>query len=435
MHEIHLANGIFLDNNFNLNPAYDKTAKELYQSEVEKLDFATHPEQATKYINEWVSDSTHGKIPEVFQTPVSSNTVMIITSALYFKALWQEMFIEGGTKPRDFFPDGKNHSSIKVEMMAHGGCFPFYHSTDLDASILGIPYKNKLTTMYVIKPNFSSRQVLQELIARLDSVSINSMIDRMKLKTAVILFPKMHVASTLNLKKTLKILGVRSPFHPVRSDLSAISGDSQPKPSDSGSPVDQSIFARPAVNLPFYKPHKNRTKQQSNPNQLIFSRVDNDTDTETATVLPTTLDTTVNEEETETPLNAQTVKVEHVSKKSTRLTRDVSYKTPPETKGKADPLSSKDFFLNKRIVKPTGGKKTHRSRRQVTQQLFVSDAIHKVELEINERGTEGGAATAITLNRSGTNVVFRADEPFLLLIRNDQTKLPLFFGAVYDPSE
>ncbi|XP_053694200.1 uncharacterized protein LOC128742043 [Sabethes cyaneus] len=427
LHEIHIANGIFLDNAFNLNPTYDQTAKELYQSEVEKLDFVNSPHDATKHINNWVNQSTHGKIPEIFPGAVSSNTMMVIVSALYFKALWQEMFIEGGTKLRDFYPDGRNQDPIKVNMMAHGGCFPFYHSNELDASILGIPYKNKLTTMYVIKPDSSSRQVLHELIARLDGETINNMIDHMKMKTAVILFPKMHVTSTLNLKSTLKLLGVRSPFHPGRSDLSAISG--------SGSSPEQSIQARPAVNLPFYSSYKNKQKQPSNPNQLVFSRVDSNTDNEVTTSLPTTLDSTLNEEETDAPTTMETMEVVQATKKSLRSARDVSYKTPPETKGKADPLSSKDFFLNKRIVKPTGGKKARRSRREALQQLFVSDAIHKVELEINERGTEGGAATAITLNRSGTNVVFRADEPFLLLIRNDQTKLPLFFGAVYDPRE
>ncbi|XP_055549473.1 serine protease inhibitor 28Dc-like isoform X2 [Wyeomyia smithii] len=425
MHEIHLANGIFLDSTFNLNPTYDQMAKELYKSEVEKLDFANHADQATKHINEWVSASTRGKIPEVFQTSVSSNAVMIITSALYFKALWEVMFIEGGTQLRDFFPDGKNQSSIKVPMMAHGGCFPYYHSTELEASILGIPYKNKLTTMYVIKPDSSSRQVLQELIARIDSQVINSLIDHMKRRTAVVLFPKMHVTSTLNLKRILRLLGVRSPFNPARSDLSAISVNS--RLSASASTPEQ---PRPAVNLPVYS--KNKNKQQSHSNQLIFSRIDNVTEVEETTEPPTTLI----DEVTKSPTTLPTLLTENASNKSSRVTRDVSYKTPPESKRKADPLSSKDFFLNKRIVKPAAGKKIRRSRRQTKiQQLFISDAIHKVELEINERGTEGGAATAITLNRSGTNVVFRADEPFILLIRNDQTKLPLFFGAVYNPSE
>lgn len=45
----------------------------------------------------------------------------------------------------------------------------------------------------------------------------------------------------------------------------------------------------------------------------------------------------------------------------------------------------------------------------------------------------GGAATAITLNRSGPQVTFRVDTPFIFLIRHDPTKIPLFYGTVLEP--
>lgn len=147
--------------------------------------------------------------------------------------------------------------------------------------------------------------------------------------------------------------------------------------------------------------------------------------------MPTTLDTTLETDPEENPTIVFTSSTEQPSARKQK--RDVTYKVPSEDKNKSDPLNSKDFFSKKRIVKTTPGKKSHRTRRQA-QNLYVSDAIHKVDLEINERGTEGGAATAISLNRSGTSAVMRADEPFLIVIRNDKTKLPLFYGAVYDPS-
>uniref|UniRef100_A0A8D8GLA9 Alpha-1-antitrypsin-like protein CM55-ST n=1 Tax=Culex pipiens TaxID=7175 RepID=A0A8D8GLA9_CULPI len=425
-HELQLANGIFVDNSFVLNPQYMRTAQELYRSEVQRMSFASQPVEATRQINEWVSRNTHGKIPEIFPSTVDSNTVMVIASALYFKALWEEMFIEGATRPRDFFPEGRNGSSIKVDMMAHGGCFPFYDSPELGAKILGIPYKSNHSTMYVIKPNNSNRLALQELIAMLSGPTVDELINRMKKTTAVILFPKMHVSSTLNLKKTLKTLGVKSLFSSSKSDLSKIFSPAS---------EENSIAARPAVNLLDQKNSSKKKQKDPHNDKLIFSRIDgNETNEIVPTEQPTTeLPTTL----LDTTLLDETDPTTTPTKKCRRLQpRDVSYKVPSESKNKPNPLTSKDFFLKKRIVKETAGKKSHRSRRDTDKaaMLFVSDAIHKVDLEINERGTEGGAATAITLNRSGTNVVFRADEPFLLLIRSDKTKLPLFFGAVYDPS-
>ncbi|XP_004519006.1 serine protease inhibitor 28Dc [Ceratitis capitata] len=66
--------------------------------------------------------------------------------------------------------------------------------------------------------------------------------------------------------------------------------------------------------------------------------------------------------------------------------------------------------------------------------LFVGDIVHKVDFVVDENGTEGAAATATYLKRSGGNVLFRADTPFLLLVRHDPTKLPLFYGIINLPA-
>lgn len=70
----------------------------------------------------------------------------------------------------------------------------------------------------------------------------------------------------------------------------------------------------------------------------------------------------------------------------------------------------------------------------VRQRLYASEIIHKVELEINEKGTEGGAVTASTIFRSLPSVTVRIDTPFLMLLGHDATRLPLFYGSIYDPS-
>jgi serpin B len=69
--------------------------------------------------------------------------------------------------------------------------------------------------------------------------------------------------------------------------------------------------------------------------------------------------------------------------------------------------------------------------------LFISDAVHKAFIEVNEEGTEAAAATALGLRATSMQprpVVFRADHPFLYLIRHDATGAILFFGRVMDPT-
>ncbi|XP_052866763.1 serine protease inhibitor 28Dc-like [Anopheles cruzii] len=66
--------------------------------------------------------------------------------------------------------------------------------------------------------------------------------------------------------------------------------------------------------------------------------------------------------------------------------------------------------------------------------LHVSDMLHKIDLEVNERGTEGGAVTITAMERSLPPVNFRVKGPFLIAIRHDPTKMLLFYGAIFDPS-
>lgn len=65
--------------------------------------------------------------------------------------------------------------------------------------------------------------------------------------------------------------------------------------------------------------------------------------------------------------------------------------------------------------------------------LIVSDILHKVDFVVNEQGTEAAAASAAILKKSGPEVVFRAETPFMLLVRHDLTKLPLFYGLINEP--
>jgi len=71
--------------------------------------------------------------------------------------------------------------------------------------------------------------------------------------------------------------------------------------------------------------------------------------------------------------------------------------------------------------------------------LFISEVIHKAFVQVNEKGTEAAAATAVLVSVTtsiGPYVpppVFRADHPFLLLIRDNRTESILFMGRVTEP--
>ncbi|XP_076012980.1 putative serpin E3 [Genypterus blacodes] len=67
--------------------------------------------------------------------------------------------------------------------------------------------------------------------------------------------------------------------------------------------------------------------------------------------------------------------------------------------------------------------------------LYVSDAFHDVRIEVTEDGTKAAAATAMVLLKRSRAPVFKADRPFLYLLRHINTGSILFMGRVMNPAE
>jgi len=71
--------------------------------------------------------------------------------------------------------------------------------------------------------------------------------------------------------------------------------------------------------------------------------------------------------------------------------------------------------------------------------LYIAKVIHKAFVDVNEEGTEAAAATAVVMaTKSATAYfdkppVFKADRPFIFLIRDIRTGTILFVGRLSDP--
>jgi serpin B len=72
------------------------------------------------------------------------------------------------------------------------------------------------------------------------------------------------------------------------------------------------------------------------------------------------------------------------------------------------------------------------------ENLAISQVEHKAFVDVSERGTEAAAATGMAMTTTAMRVpeppvVFRADHPFLFLIRDTRSGVVLFIGRLMNP--
>lgn len=68
--------------------------------------------------------------------------------------------------------------------------------------------------------------------------------------------------------------------------------------------------------------------------------------------------------------------------------------------------------------------------------LYISKVIHQAFVEVNEEGTEAAAATAVIMGAKAVAMkpIFRADRPFIFLIRDKRSGSILFIGRLVEPA-
>jgi len=89
-------------------------------------------------------------------------------------------------------------------------------------------------------------------------------------------------------------------------------------------------------------------------------------------------------------------------------------------------MGMKDAFTSNADFSGINGKKN----------LFISNVLHKTFVEVNEKGTEAAAASSLrmTLGSGPIPPIFRADRPFIFIIKDNKTQSILFIGRLVNPS-
>ena len=213
--ELHIVNGIWVDNSCRVLPKFIAANIASYGAEITNMDLTTPA--AAKPINDWIAKGTKDKIKNLLKpddfTPL---TRMVLANAVYFKSQWVHPFSEGMTKDGDFtLLDG---TTKKVPMMTQSESYKYLE--DDKVQMIALPYgeKNRLQ-MNIILPNAAIKATDFTTLFTLDNWNkwnaAAQNISRVKLQ-----LPRIKTSYEQKLNDSLINLGMADAFDEMKADFS-----------------------------------------------------------------------------------------------------------------------------------------------------------------------------------------------------------------------
>jgi serpin B len=202
---LHLANGLWIQNGFQLKPAFVADHQEFFQAELANVDFQA-PSSA-QMINDWADRQTRGKITGVVGFPFPPLTRLVLANAIYFKGAWVEPFKPRLTRPRDFHP--ANGQSKPTPMMTRDGRFTYQETADFQA--VKLPYQGGFQMeLYLPQTNTTAQKLLAGFMAGEDWEKVIEA--GFSKREGSVTLPKFKINYEIKLNDSLQALGMKSAF-------------------------------------------------------------------------------------------------------------------------------------------------------------------------------------------------------------------------------
>lgn len=196
---LEIANGLFLQQGLPFNPAFLAGAQERFAAAPQTVDFRGDPAGALAAINGWVSEHTHGKIPQILDS-LPDRMVLALANAIYMDADWKHPFKLSNTWPGTFHGTaGKASTPLmhQTEQLRYGAG-PGYKA-------VALPYESSTLSMLVVLPRGQRLGTLQNDLRGKD---LNRVARSLKVRRVALTLPRFHLNTKADLTGVLKRLGM-----------------------------------------------------------------------------------------------------------------------------------------------------------------------------------------------------------------------------------
>jgi len=217
------ANSLWMQKDYSFSDDYINTCIKNFMADAFAVNFLTDAAGATDAINQWASDKTHGKIPEMNPSPLSTDTRLVLINALYFLGDWENPFKAEDTYNQTF---RGSQEDADVSFMHSSGDMLYAETPAYQ--MISMPFtgaegeSDSPYSMAFILPAGG-----QDITAVMEDLAVNGFSSAAKdLSTAKVelALPKFEFTFDATMLKTMESLGMKLAFSSTDADFSGMTG-------------------------------------------------------------------------------------------------------------------------------------------------------------------------------------------------------------------
>ena len=213
--DFRIANSIWYRSGFPFETAFLDESRQYFDAKVAGLDFSAP--SAVPAINDWVKQSTNGKIDAIVDGSIPPDIVMYLINAIYFNGAWTKRFDKAQTRSEPFnVVDG---TTAPIMMMRRHGEIRIAQTTD--AQIIDLAYGGDAYAMTILLPK--SGKPIRDVVAGLTAESWQAAVANVTTTSVELQMPKFTMKWAAELNDPLNALGLRQAFAPGGADFTRMS--------------------------------------------------------------------------------------------------------------------------------------------------------------------------------------------------------------------
>ena len=200
---LEIADGLFVQREFSLREPFLSGVQSSFAAVPQTVEFRGGGASGVEAINTWVSEHTHGLIPQIL-TSIPERTLLALANAIYLKASWLHPFKASQTVSAPF------HGQHR------GAAMPFMHETEQlpysqgrGYSAVELPYQASTLSLLVVLPVGQSTTSLEH---RLTDGGLAQIVDRLTTKPVALSLPRFQLEFHEELNRPLEELGMTDAF-------------------------------------------------------------------------------------------------------------------------------------------------------------------------------------------------------------------------------